>query len=622
LLWNGSITFKDNAIQLVLIVDYILDWARDVYRPSILRHLKSIATGKGYDDISLADDSDVFSMRRHISSWIPAPPTIADIVDSVEFDVNVDQSSLLPIPIPNTKLGSIRSATIVEFRFAGLRITESNVTSLLRLTGDSQKSARELVSFISRWDEMLSLTSTELDELEYIWTGNIKSDDNAANSSMTEEFYILLEFRCFLSNSWQIIKEITSLAISKSAFEILITYAKFQKRHRQAESLPDITRTCQMSVLRECVECLKSGSPWQVLLCAITSLLMSFYPMPERKRTDFSPPVDCLGFGYRKFSIVKPAIEKFLELGQGKPRKRRRLALNKNEAVPPRALSGRIKQAHSDQSIVDLSFRRVFERRVRIGEGVHDPGRCDRCRQGGQNDFYTKCLIMPKPAVASTYGAILVESPDSQDSKTVTRHDLCLFLVEDAPLIEQKEALPLIVEDILQADLLYHTITHPLSARPPPFIDPYSLRAIIWNLPLPYRQPTEEQRIDIMNWCHELLDQPIAKTDGRKNMPDIWTRLQMLLYFLRLGNSHIASVVAVKQCCDKLLDGLRERNERDKESGKMWPMLGAEDPDRHFNLEDFFRLIDKEKGINLYLTASEPLFPPSKLELKGNLEGS
>jgi hypothetical protein len=65
------------------------------------------------------------------------------------------------------------------------------------------------------------------------------------------------------------------------------------------------------------------------------------------------------------------------------------------------------------------------------------------------------------------------------------------------------------------------------------------------------------------------------------------------------------------------LDRLRERNERDKKS--IW---GTEDPDRHFNLADFFKLIDEEKGIKLYLTPSEPLFPPSKLELKGNLEGS
>jgi hypothetical protein len=33
---------------------------------------------------------------------------------------------------------------------------------------NSTKAARELVSFISRWDEMLSLTSKELDELEYL----------------------------------------------------------------------------------------------------------------------------------------------------------------------------------------------------------------------------------------------------------------------------------------------------------------------------------------------------------------------------------------------------------------------------------------------------------------------
>jgi hypothetical protein len=279
LLWNGSITFEDSAIQLVLIVDYILDWARDVYRPSILRHLKSMATGKAYNDISLADDSDVFSMRRHISSWIPAPPTI---INPPDLDQSLDQSDHLPIPIPNTKLGSVRSAAVIKFSFIGLRITQSNATSLLQLAqgrnnnkGNSTKAARELVSFISRWDQMLSLTSTELDELEYLWTGDTRSDDNAANSSSTEEFYVLLEFSCFLSNSWQITKEITSLAISKSAFEILITYANFQKRHVQAESLPDITRQCKMAVLRQCIECFKSGSPWQMLLCATTCLDVS-----------------------------------------------------------------------------------------------------------------------------------------------------------------------------------------------------------------------------------------------------------------------------------------------------------------------------------------------------------
>lgn len=65
---------KDQALQLVLIVDYIMDWARDVYRIAILRQLKSMVTGQPFDQISLAY-STMSSMRRDVSRWIPAPPS-------------------------------------------------------------------------------------------------------------------------------------------------------------------------------------------------------------------------------------------------------------------------------------------------------------------------------------------------------------------------------------------------------------------------------------------------------------------------------------------------------------------------------------------------------------------
>jgi hypothetical protein len=32
-LWHGTILSQDGALQLPLIIDYICDWARDVYRP-------------------------------------------------------------------------------------------------------------------------------------------------------------------------------------------------------------------------------------------------------------------------------------------------------------------------------------------------------------------------------------------------------------------------------------------------------------------------------------------------------------------------------------------------------------------------------------------------------------
>jgi hypothetical protein len=60
-LWSGCITEIDDSLQLLLIVDYIADWARDVHRSSILRKIKSSVTGIAYDQVSLSHDSDIFT---------------------------------------------------------------------------------------------------------------------------------------------------------------------------------------------------------------------------------------------------------------------------------------------------------------------------------------------------------------------------------------------------------------------------------------------------------------------------------------------------------------------------------------------------------------------------------
>jgi hypothetical protein len=128
---------KDSSLQLLLIVDYIFDWARDIYRPSILKQLKSILTGSAFNQITLTDDSDIVSMRRNISNWIQAPPST---VTGLDFEQDLgepnvppapDHQSLLPLPIPNTKLGTMHSAALVESRVVGLYITEQNVRNLL-----------------------------------------------------------------------------------------------------------------------------------------------------------------------------------------------------------------------------------------------------------------------------------------------------------------------------------------------------------------------------------------------------------------------------------------------------------------------------------------------------------
>jgi hypothetical protein len=113
---------RDDALRLLLIVDYVFDWARDVYRPSILRQLKSLTIGEAHDQVSLASDSDIFSLGRNISNWIQPPPTTVD-------ELNLDERSTIPtpvlgypsilkLPIPNNKLGLLRSTPLVNSRLS------------------------------------------------------------------------------------------------------------------------------------------------------------------------------------------------------------------------------------------------------------------------------------------------------------------------------------------------------------------------------------------------------------------------------------------------------------------------------------------------------------------------
>lgn len=57
-LWEADITNKDGAIQLLLIVDYICDWARSVHREAIIRELLKL-TPPPPDNVS-----DLLSVER------------------------------------------------------------------------------------------------------------------------------------------------------------------------------------------------------------------------------------------------------------------------------------------------------------------------------------------------------------------------------------------------------------------------------------------------------------------------------------------------------------------------------------------------------------------------------
>ena len=65
-MWQRSICTLDGALQLLLLVDYIFDWARDIYRKDIIRELRILASGD--NDAARVVGTDIARKRKRSDS--------------------------------------------------------------------------------------------------------------------------------------------------------------------------------------------------------------------------------------------------------------------------------------------------------------------------------------------------------------------------------------------------------------------------------------------------------------------------------------------------------------------------------------------------------------------------
>ncbi|KAF7541350.1 hypothetical protein G7Z17_g11978 [Cylindrodendrum hubeiense] len=63
-MWRGSILTSTGALQLLLLVDYVFDWARDVYREDIIKELRVLASGENEAASGIYTDTDIYSIRQ------------------------------------------------------------------------------------------------------------------------------------------------------------------------------------------------------------------------------------------------------------------------------------------------------------------------------------------------------------------------------------------------------------------------------------------------------------------------------------------------------------------------------------------------------------------------------
>ncbi|GCB27320.1 hypothetical protein AAWM_10205 [Aspergillus awamori] len=582
LLWSGSLLHKDNALQLLLIVDYIMDWARDIYRVAILKQLQSLITGQAIDEISIVD-SEVFSMHRVVSNWIPAPSsTIFDGIEGpgefldgeARLQMSLDHRELLGVQIPNTKLGSIRSASVVDSRFACFYLTQRLIPSFLEIIGgryenknNTFKAARHIINFITQFDEVLVMSGEDLELLEQLWTGTARS----YTEDWEDEFYVVLECGWYFTRSWQMTRQLSCFAISKSAFDTMKTHASFSVRRKVIENLHQRERRCPRQVLQQCVECLRAGSSWQVLLAAISSTLVTIYPLPVRRREDFTPPVDVLGLGYVRKDRVKTFILKYLKRDLWKPR---RLV-----GYTDKELRAALRQGYTQKEFIaakagkypkdttDMSWKRISEQRTHlIDEEAHDIDLCGRCRQKPEttmSPFAHGFLDTRNQPLLSDYGTVLVMSladPAGRNSP-----DACVFALRPINDLKDNLALSTMVEDLMQGAHIYHTTKCDVS-------EIKQCTMMDYNLPLPYRTADANMELRLLNWIRELRDEPLLDKEdhpGYKAWAQEKYNPYIFMFYLSIGHLEYDSLLLAKKAqpqvyyVDSFIFRIKEKNGKD-----------------------------------------------------------
>lgn len=208
----------DNALQLLLIIDYIVDWARDIYREGVAQSLKKLAA---HDSRSLAHDTDIFSMARHIEDWASAhyereatrPPETQATEDPLrQFD---------------SQYGVIRDSRFIRTRFIGLYITEENFQQLMDSTSFEKEAKKLASSLLACLKKSCRLKRSVLDEYEHSWTGMDRSGLDISPPDAV--FLTVFTAISYLTSDWDQVRELSYVAIAETLVDKICAIAGVQR---------------------------------------------------------------------------------------------------------------------------------------------------------------------------------------------------------------------------------------------------------------------------------------------------------------------------------------------------------------------------------------------------------
>lgn len=223
----------------MLIIDYIVDWARGTFRPEILRQLKSLAS-EAFDDGATVN-YDIISLNGQIEDWV------AEIGEEAVEESRSTRRLLLAYQSDETEpvtgdafeqrfataVGLVKDGRRISSRIKGLWLTRNNLETLflsLNQPKKAEKLARQVLALLQRQGIVLEGEEV-LGAVEELWTGRSRG-----RSTRRSRVHVQMHICFYINPVWEIVRELTYLAVEEDALQCLHERAA-HKRPRRIQTL-------------------------------------------------------------------------------------------------------------------------------------------------------------------------------------------------------------------------------------------------------------------------------------------------------------------------------------------------------------------------------------------------
>ncbi|KFY28868.1 hypothetical protein V493_02719 [Pseudogymnoascus sp. VKM F-4281 (FW-2241)] len=229
-LWTGQLNDLESTLQLLLIIDYIFDWARDIYRPSLISQLERLAKAPPEDDDRTRDDditrieadNDIFSLAdpKQSLAGVKKLSVIKDWGAALEHDTEIvldEERDLKKWVTHDSKIGVFRPAYTVQNLFRCLFVTKANIDAFYSTaTNQSAKNrlAKGALYALDRHSTVL-VSEDVLDTLEELWTNRARP--KSAQHSVETRFFASIVYHTVVTTHWALQRIIYCLVFDAEA---------------------------------------------------------------------------------------------------------------------------------------------------------------------------------------------------------------------------------------------------------------------------------------------------------------------------------------------------------------------------------------------------------------------